>query len=187
MKLKELAKELELKPVELIKELEADIAPGCDALTELSDDQVAAARLHFQQPQAEESAIAADSLTEDIDRQLAADVVGARRQEIARNQADYLINVYETQGLLPAGADGQIDQRRAALVSAASAKKHQPQWGGEVMTLAAQVTVVDGQVLLPDMPLPQIELMPAPSDLLPESQQKSAVAPALPSASVSNS
>ena len=180
MKLKELAKQLGIKPIDLIKLAEAQIAPGCDALTELTDEQVAAVRADLEEPETES---ATASLTAEIDQQLAATIVGGQRQRMAQQQADYLIEMYETQALLPAGTDGQIDQRRAALVIAASAKKPQPQWGGEVMTLAAEVEVIDGQVVLPDLPVPQIELVPAPSDLLPASQPSSVAVAALPSSS----
>lgn len=173
MKLKELAKNHDMKPVDLIALLEKEITPGCDALTELSNEQVALAEALLRPAAAP---AANDSVLPEIRQHLAAAIVVDERNQAIAQEVSRMVALYQSD--TPSLPE---DESVAALVKEVSArtKKRQPLWDGQVLSLAEEVEIIDGEVILPPISIPLTPTVPVSLESLPEPPLKSA-APALP-------
>ncbi|PZO13148.1 MAG: hypothetical protein DCF25_16495 [Leptolyngbya foveolarum] len=173
MKVKKWAEQNDMKPVEAIALLEKAIAPKCDALTELSAEQLEQANALVSRP--EPSAKADLSFQAEIRRHLAAQIVVSDRSQAVLGEISRLVDLYATKQELP------TDPSTAALVREvwSRTKKPQSQWDGQIWELADQVLVEDGAVVVPSIEIPPTPTAPAPSLDLPEPPMKSAAVPAL--------
>jgi hypothetical protein len=172
MKLKDFARERNMKPVDLIAALEAEIAPGCDALTDLSDEQIQSAKALLDKPAQSDAGVLDLS---PIRQHLAAQLVADSRNEAIAAEVSRLVDLYESSKELP------TDPSLAALVQEVSArtKKHPSQWDGETLELADQVEIIDGRVIVPIIEIPQTPTAPVALPFSPDGSLKSAVVPAL--------